>query len=131
VFFTYDEQGGLYDHVAPPKACVPDDIPPTLAPGSVQAAYDAYGLRVPMMVISPFAKRGYVSHAVTDHTSILRFVETMYDLPALTHRDANAVPPFDMFDFDNPPDTSFPVMPDATPDASKQQACSSLYPPMN
>lgn len=130
VFLTYDEQGGFYDHVAPPKACVPDDYQPQLAPGSVVAPYDTLGLRVPMMVVSPFAKRGYVSHETTDHTSILRFVEAKFKLPALTHRDANAVPPFDMFDFEHP-DTSFPTLPDATIDDTQQQACAAKYPPMS
>jgi phospholipase C len=127
MFLTYDEQGGLYDHVPPVAACPPDDIPPDLQPGDVQAAYDQTGLRVPLMVVSPYAKRGYVSHEITEHTSILRFVEARFGLPALTHRDANAVPPFDMFDFDHP-DTSVPDLPAATIDSVNQAACGMKYP---
>jgi len=127
MFLTYDEQGGLYDHVPPPPACPPDDFAPMLEAGGFQAAYDELGLRVPMFAISPYAKRGYVSHATTDHTSILRFVEATFALPALTHRDANAVPPFDMFDFDHP-DPSVPALPAATIDQAKLDACKAKYP---
>jgi phospholipase C len=127
LFLTYDEQGGFYDHVPPPAACVPDDIPPQIDAGGVVAAYDSYGLRVPLMVISPYAKRGYVSHQVTDHTSILRFVSAKFGLPALTHRDANAVPPFDMFDFDHQ-DLTVPQLPDATIDTAARDMCASKYP---
>ena len=127
LFLSYDEQGGLYDHVPPPPACIPDDTPPDVVAGDVDAAFDQYGLRVPLIVVSPYAKRGYVSHVVTDHTSILRFIEARFGLPALTHRDANAVPPFDMFDF-GPPDLSVPVLPDAVVDPTQAAACAAQYP---
>ncbi len=127
LFLSYDEQGGFYDHVVPPKACIPDDIAPILDGSTVDVPYDQYGLRVPLIVVSPYAKRGYVSHEVTDHTSILRFVEARFGLPALTHRDANAVPPFDMFDFAHP-DLSVPALPAATIDATRQAACAMKYP---
>src|SRR5512140_1684996 len=61
---TYDEQGGFYDHVPPQPACVPDDLPPDLSPTDVPGQYDQTGLRVPLIVVSPYAKRGYVSHVV-------------------------------------------------------------------
>ena len=127
LLFSYDEHGGLYDHVAPPAACAPDDTPPALGSGDVPGAYDALGLRVPLIVVSPYAKRGYVSHVVTDHTSILRLLEARFELPALTHRDANAVPPFDMFDFDHP-DTTVPALPDAPLDQAQRDACAAKYP---
>jgi phospholipase C len=128
IFLSYDEQGGFYDHVPPQPACIPDDIAPQIDTGGVAAQYDQTGLRVPLIVVSPYAKRGYVSHIVTDHTSILRFVEARFGLAALTHRDANAVPPFDMFDFDHP-DPSIPSLPDATIDPAQQAACTMKYPP--
>jgi len=128
MFLTYDEQGGFYDHVPPPAACAPDDTPPMLGSGGVEAAYDQLGLRVPLFAISPYAKRGYVSHETTDHTSVLRFVEALFHLPALTHRDANAVPPFDMFDFEHP-DLSVPTLPMPAVDQAKLSACMSKYPP--
>ena len=127
LFLSYDEQGGLYDHVVPPPACIPDDIPPSLAAGDVVAPFDQYGLRVPLMVVSPYAKRGYVSHVVTDHTSLLRFVEARFGLPALTHRDANAVPTFDMFDFGTP-DLTVPALPDAAVDPAQAATCAAMYP---
>ena len=127
LFITFDEQGGFYDHVPPQPACIPDDTPPDLQPTDVAGAYDATGLRVPLFVVSPYAKRGYVSHVVTEHTSILRFVEVRFGLPALTHRDANAVPPYDLFDFDHP-DASVPQLPDATVDAAQMAACAQKYP---
>ena len=86
VFVTWDDFGGFYDHLPPPQV-------------------DQFGLgpRVPMLIISPYAKPGYVSHAVYDHTSVLKFVEKRYDLPALTPRDASADAMLDSFDFTRPP----------------------------
>lgn len=127
LFLSYDEQGGLYDHVPPPSACIPDDIPPAIDPGGVQGAYDQLGLRVPLFVVSPYAKRGFVSHQVTDHTSLLRFVEARFGLPALTHRDANAIAPFEMFDFEHP-DLTVPALPMATVSQTRSEACSAQFP---
>jgi len=86
VFVTWDDFGGFYDHVPPPQV-------------------DQFGLgpRVPLLIISPYAKPGYVSHTVYDHTSVLRFVEKRYGLPALTTRDALADAMLDSFDFTQPP----------------------------
>jgi phospholipase C len=102
LFLTYDEGGGFWDHVAPPTACIPDAIAPVLGKDSYKAQFDRYGFRVPLVAVSPFAKRHYVSHHVYDHTSILKFIETKYNLPALSMRDANADGLLDMFDFDHP-----------------------------
>ena len=70
------------------------------------AAWNQYGLRVPAFVISPFAKRNYVSHVVHDHTSVLRFIETKFNLGALTRRDANADNLLDCLDFRGRPRSS-------------------------
>jgi hypothetical protein len=102
LFLTYDENGGFYDHVAPPAAVAPDNIAPMLQPGDTQASFDRYGFRVPVVVVSPFSKPHYVSHVVDDHTSILSFIETRYGLSPLTARDAAADPMLDMFDFTTP-----------------------------
>ena len=111
LLFTYDEHGGYYDHVAPPAAIPPDDIAPGIAsaPGAL-AAWDHYGLRVPGFVISPFAKREYVSHVVHDHTSILRFIETKFNLGALTRRDANADNLLDCLDLHHPAFLEPPIL---------------------
>jgi len=113
LFITYDEHGGFYDHVPPPPACEPDAIPPNLQPGDVVAAFDRYGIRVPFVVVSPFSRRKYRSHTVSDQTSVLRFIETRFDLPALTKRDANANPLLDLFDFAAPPFMTPPKLPAA------------------
>jgi phospholipase C len=99
LFYTYDEHGGFYDHVPPPPAIKPDAIPPRLAPGNVPGAYDRYGMRVPLVAVSPFARPNYVSRVVQDHTSILKFIETVWNIGALTFRDANARNMIDYFDF--------------------------------
>jgi phospholipase C len=116
--FLYDEHGGYYDHVAPPDAVPPDDIAPGVAATpDVPAAWDHYGLRVPAFVISPYAKKRYVSHTVHDHTSVLRLVETKFNLGALTRRDANASNLLDALDlkrrpaFLEPPELAAPGLP--------------------
>jgi len=103
LFYTYDEGGGYYDHVPPPPAIKPDAIPPLLAAGNVPGAYDRYGIRVPLIAVSPFARRNYVSNVVQDHTSILKFIETVWNIGAITFRDANAHNMTDYFDFTRRP----------------------------
>jgi phospholipase C len=85
VVLNYDESGGFYDHVLPPQ---------------VDAA--GYGYRVPCIVASPFARPGHVSHAVSDHASVLALVERTFGLAPLTARDAAANPLEDCFDFAHP-----------------------------
>jgi len=104
LFLTYDENGGFYDHVSPPSACVPDDVEPVLGgnEGTEPGRYDRYGFRVPFVAVSPYAKHHYVSHRTYDHTSILKYIETKFNLPALTQRDANADGLRELFDYDHP-----------------------------
>ena len=68
-------------------------------PPDLPGAYDRYGFRVPAVIVSPYAKKNYVSHVVHDHTSILKLIETKWNLPALTYRDANADNLLDSLDF--------------------------------
>jgi phospholipase C len=104
MFLVYDEHGGWYDHVPPQPAVRPDDIPPKITvPPDQSGAYDYTGFRVPCVVISPFAKRDFVSHVVHEHTSLLKFVETKWNLPAMTFRDANARDMYEFFDFTGHP----------------------------
>jgi phospholipase C len=99
LIWCYDEHGGYYDHVPPPPAVPPDSIPPAIhVPPDQPGGYDRYGFRVPCVVVSPYARRDYVSHVVHDHTSILRLVETKWNLGAMTYRDANASNLLDMVD---------------------------------
>jgi phospholipase C len=124
LFLTYDEHGGIYDHVPPPKACAPDATPPFFEPGEESpGAFDQLGVRVPIIVVSPYAKKGFVSHVVHDHSSITRFIQTRFKLPALTARDANADPLLEFFDFAHPPFTTPPALPDAIVDEAEQDYC--------
>jgi phospholipase C len=101
--YTYDEGGGYYDHVPPPPAIKPDNIPPGADVKGITGAYDRYGFRVPTVIVSPFAKRDYVSSQVHDHTSIMKLIETKWNLGALTYRDANASNLLDSLDLEGPP----------------------------
>ena len=92
--------------MAPPPACLPDAIAPNIPKeGTTPGKFDVYGFRVPFFLASPYAKPHYVSHVVDSHTSILRFLELRFGLPACSDRDANADPLLDLFDFTHP---SFP-----------------------
>ncbi len=88
--WIYDEHGGYYDHVPPPPALAPDDIPPRYKPGDQPFGFDRYGFRVPAAIVSPYARKEYVSHVVHDHTSVLSLAEHKWNLPALTRRDGAA-----------------------------------------
>ena len=126
LIITYDEHGGFYDHVVPPAACPPDDKQPLT--GGDLGKFDHYGVRVPLLVVSPFAKKKFVSHVVTDHTSIVRLVQHRYQLPALSNRDANAEPILDMFDFDNPPFATPPALPERPGlDAAQEANCQANF----
>jgi phospholipase C len=112
LFLAYDESGGFYDHVPPAAACAPDSIPPASGPGLTPGAYTYTGFRVPFIAVSPWVKRHHVSHATYDHTSLLRYIEEVFNLPALTRRDANADPFRDLFDYEHP-DFTVPRLPHA------------------
>ena len=127
MFLTYDEHGGYYDHVVPPAAVKPDNIAPMLKPGDAPGAFDHYGIRVPTMVISPYAKKHFVSHTVYDHTSILHFIETRFGLGTLTKRDKAANPMLGMFDFTKV-SNAHPTLVDAPVDPAQTAACSALHP---
>ncbi len=101
LIYLYDEHGGYYDHVPPPPAIPPDDIPPQLSPGEPPGAYDMYGPRVPAVVVSPYSRPGGVSNVVCDHTSVLATIESKWNLPALTRRDANAATVMGFLDLNN------------------------------
>ena len=104
LIFNYDEHGGYYDHVPPPAAVKPDNIPAAIhVPPDQPGGYDRYGFRVPAVIASPYARKNYVSHVVHDHTSILRLFETKWNLGAMTYRDANASNLLDMVDLNSPP----------------------------
>ncbi len=107
----------------PPHACPPDDEPPHLETLPEHSQFDRLGVRVPFVVVSPFSRAHFVSHQTYTHTSLLRLVQARADLPALTRRDANDQPPFDMFDFRNPPFASPPTLAPPTVDEASRKKC--------
>ena len=120
LIYTYDEHGGYYDHVPPPRAVKPDNIRPGADSPGIHGQYDRYGFRVPTVVVSPFAKRDYISHVVHDHTSIMKLIETKWNLPALTYRDANADDMLDSLDLEGPPAFAEPP---TLPNPGKEGTC--------
>jgi phospholipase C len=86
IFLTWDDYGGFYDHVPPPQV---DDF--------------GFGVRVPMLVLSPYARQGVVSHELGEFSSVLRFVEDNWGLTQLTKRDRQATPLSSAFDFQQAP----------------------------
>jgi|ERR1700694_588415 len=82
VVILWDEWGGWYDDVAPP-----------------QLDYTGLGMRVPMLVVSPYARKGYISHTQYEFGSILKFIEQDFSLPSLGTTDARATSIQDCFDF--------------------------------
>lgn len=84
VFVTWDESGGYYDHVPPPQV---DEW--------------GYGFRVPLLIISPYAKKGWIDSEVMDHTSILKFIARNWSLPPLTEREVLAHDMFSAFEFES------------------------------
>jgi phospholipase C len=92
IFILWDDWGGWFDHVAPPQ-------------------YDVMGpgFRIPLIVVSPWAKHGYVSHVQHEVTSIAKFIEDDFDLPSLGTADARADNLIDCFDFSQTPGPFRPV----------------------
>jgi phospholipase C len=82
MFITWDDFGGFYDHVAP-----------------VQVDTFGLGFRVPLLVVSPYAKGAYIDHTQAEFSSVLRFIETNWTLPSLTNRDRNSPDMTQDFDF--------------------------------
>jgi phospholipase C len=94
IFITWDDYGGFYDHVPPPNI---DRM--------------GFGFRVPMLVLSPYAIDGKVSHEEGEFSSVIRFIEDNWSLrPYLTRRDRDATPMLSAFDF-----TQSPRPPDPLP----------------
>ncbi|MGH2442168.1 MAG: phospholipase C, partial [Chloroflexota bacterium] len=75
IVLTWDDYGGFYDHVRPPRGPNP---------------YDMYGFRVPAIVISPWSRPGFIDHHTYNFASLLTFAERVFHLPALNRNDATA-----------------------------------------
>jgi phospholipase C len=94
IIITWDDWGGWYDHVPPPKV---------IHDGTSWGSGYVYGFRVPLIVVSPYAKAGYISHVTHDFGSILSFIEKTYNLPSLEYADARADDLSDCFNFNQSP----------------------------
>jgi phospholipase C len=93
IFVFWDDPGGFFDPQPP-----------------AYVDYDGLGMRVPLLVISPYAKKGYVSHVHYEHGSILKFIENRFDLAALAASDTRATSPEkDCFDFTQQPRKFVPI----------------------
>ena len=105
IFVTWDDWGGWYDHVSPPFK-----------------DYDGLGIRVPFIVISPYTKKGLVTHREYEQASILKFIENRFGLSALGAADARAADPaVDVMSNGNAPPRAFqtiPAGPYSPPDAN-------------
>jgi len=115
---SYDEGGGVYDHVPPFMVPLPDQYGPGQCPdpnngssgyctvGKLGGTFNLTGFRVPLIVVSPYAKPHFVSHTPRDFTAILAFIEKTFNVPALTARDAYWQDPSrdmsEFFDFTTP-----------------------------
>ncbi len=128
LIWTYDEHGGYYDHVPPPKAIPPDQIAPVLGPDDVPGKYDIYGPRVPTVVVSPYSRPGKVSNVVCDHTSVLATIEAKWNLPACTYRDANAATIASFLDTRRPRLLEPPALKPAADPTAGEQNCSTEDP---
>jgi phospholipase C len=93
IIITWDDWGGWYDHVAP--KVIHDGV-------SWGSGY-VYGFRVPLIVVSPYAKTAYISHTTHDFGSILKFIETTYNLPSLGYADTPADDLSDCFNLTHAP----------------------------
>jgi phospholipase C len=124
LIWLYDEHGGYFDHVPPPAAPAPDDVP-GLSPferfpllrllrhtsagkrvasiDSAPSTYTRLGFRVPAVIVSPYAKPDYVTELDYDHTAVLRLIQRKWNLPPLTARDAAAADLLDALDLAGPP----------------------------
>jgi phospholipase C len=117
---TYDEGGGLYDHVPPFMVPKPDIYDPGnckdpnngstgyCTVGKIGGTFNFTGFRVPVMVISPFAKPSFVSHTPRDYTAILTFIEKTFNVPNLTDRDKQWDDLHEFFDFIGSPSLNPP-----------------------
>jgi phospholipase C len=116
---TFDEAGGLYDHVAAQPAVSPDGIKPKdLLLGDIctqttgpTCDFTYTGYRLPLIVVSPYAKKHYVNHNVADFTAILKLIETRFKLASLTKRDAAQINMTQFFNFNFPPWMTPPTPP--------------------
>lgn len=118
MFVNYDEWGGFFDHVRPPR--VADDR----ASDNLAEDWGQLGFRVPVMALSPWSRKGYVHHdGPYDHTSILRFISWRFDLEPLTMRSATANNIGEAFDWTQEPRLQIGIRQLETPTVFLSSGC--------
>jgi phospholipase C len=106
LFIVYDEWGGFFDHVRPPR------VPDIRSSADVGEDFGQMGMRIPAVLVSPYAKRGHVDHNIYGFESILSLIRYRYGLAPLTTRDRYAKNILRSFDFDSKPNYEVPDLPD-------------------
>jgi phospholipase C len=117
LFIVYDEWGGFFDHVRPPR--VPDDRNDR----DLAKDFGRMGMRIPAIAVSPYARRGYVHHSIYGFESILKMIEWRFGIPPLTRRDRYAQNIARSFDWQSKPRLDLPSLPD--PATVMSQPCPS------
>jgi phospholipase C len=120
LFIVYDEWGGFFDHVVPPR------VPDLRSSPNLNDDFGQMGFRIPAVLVSPYARRGYVDHSIYGFESILKMIRYRYALPPLTPRDLYANNIAAAFDFASKPDYAIPALPQ--PEDVISAPCSSALP---
>jgi phospholipase C len=105
LFMVYDEWGGFFDHVVPPR------VPDLRGSRRLDSDFGQMGFRIPAVVVSPYARRGHVDHSVYGFESILKMIRYRYGRPPLTPRDLYANNIAAAFDFESEPNYEIPDLP--------------------
>ena len=108
IFITWDDWGGWWDHVDPPNVEAWNKATPQ---PSYKGTQFRYGSRVGCLVLGPYAKKNYISKMQHSHVSLLKFCESLFNLPSINQRDTNSDSMSDCFDFSQPPQQPPPVKP--------------------
>jgi phospholipase C len=120
LFIVYDEWGGFFDHVRPPR------VPDIRGDGDLNKDFGQMGIRIPAVTVSPYVRRGHVSHSIFGFESILKMIEYRYGLAPLTRRDAYAQNIARSFDWGSKPRLELPALP--TPPAVAGAQCQNTAP---
>jgi phospholipase C len=115
LFVVYDEWGGFFDHVVPPR------VPDLRSSRDLSKDFGQMGFRIPAVLVSPYARRGHVDHSIYGFESILKMIRYRYGLPPLTPRDLYANNIAYAFDWESKPQLEPPQLP--TPPAVISSAC--------
>ena len=120
LFIVYDEWGGFFDHVVPPR------VPDLRSSSNINLDFGQMGFRIPAVVVSPYARRGHVDHSIYGFESILKMIRYRFGRPPLTPRDLFANNLAAAFDFESAPSYEVPDLP--TPPEVIASACAGTPP---